>query len=80
MKKSAKLVINLPNFERVKEADFVCQDCVKAKFVRKVAWSTIPDPELALDRLEGDILTIKPLPYNKKPVRLFLVNRKSRFR
>ena len=33
-----------------------------------------------LNIIKGDILKIKPIPYNKKPYSLFLMDKKSRFR
>ncbi|KAK2068456.1 hypothetical protein P8C59_003092 [Phyllachora maydis] len=48
----------LPNFDKIKEADFHCS---------------------SYDR-EGDTVKIRPRPYNRNPIVLLLVDRKSRYR
>ncbi|KAK2069297.1 hypothetical protein P8C59_003889 [Phyllachora maydis] len=48
----------LPNFDKIKEADFHCSSY----------------------SIEGDTVKIRPRPYNRNPIVLLLVNRKSRYR
>jgi histone deacetylase 1/2 len=48
--------------------------------VRVSPKAPIPNPLEVLDRLEGDTFKIDPVPYNKCPIGLLLIDRKSRFR
>ncbi|KAK2072218.1 hypothetical protein P8C59_006589 [Phyllachora maydis] len=48
----------LPNFDKIKEADFHCSSY----------------------SIEGDTVKIRPRPYNRNPIVLLLVDRKSRYR
>ncbi|KAK2066316.1 hypothetical protein P8C59_000145 [Phyllachora maydis] len=70
----------LPNFDKIKEADFHCSSCDRGKAVRRVSKALIPDPPSVLDLIEGDTVKIKPRPYNRNPIVLLLVDRKSRYR
>ncbi|KAK2071853.1 hypothetical protein P8C59_006243 [Phyllachora maydis] len=70
----------LPNFDKIKEADFHCSSCDRGKAVRRVSKALIPDPPRVLDSIEGDTIKIRPRPYNRNPIVLLLVNRKSRYR
>ncbi|KAK2075474.1 hypothetical protein P8C59_009600 [Phyllachora maydis] len=58
LKKTSSITKGLPNFDKIKEADFHCSSC---------------------DR-EGDTVKIRPRPYNRNPIVLLLVDRKSRYR
>ncbi|KAK2068835.1 hypothetical protein P8C59_003451 [Phyllachora maydis] len=58
LKKTSSITKGLPNFDKIKEADFHCS---------------------SYDR-EGDTVKIRPRPYNRNPIVLLLVNRKSRYR
>ncbi|KAK2067931.1 hypothetical protein P8C59_001630 [Phyllachora maydis] len=58
LKKTSSINKGLPNFDKLKEADFHCSSC---------------------DR-EGDTVKIRPRPYNRNPIVLLLVDRKSRYR
>jgi len=80
LKKTAKITEALPDFTAIKSRDFYCQACIRAKATRVPSKDPIPDPPRALDRLEGDTFKIKPTPYNRKPVCLLLVDRKTRYR
>ncbi|KAK2068005.1 hypothetical protein P8C59_002679 [Phyllachora maydis] len=51
----------LPNFDKIKEADFHCSSYDR-------------------DSIEGDTIKIRPRPYNRNPIVLLLVDRKSRYR
>ena len=64
----------------VKEANFTYEVYNKAKFVRRPTKRPIEDPPNVLDVIEGDTVEIKPVPYNKRPTVLLLVDRKSRLR
>ncbi|KAK2068610.1 hypothetical protein P8C59_003242 [Phyllachora maydis] len=66
----------LPNFDKIKEADFHCSSYDRGQAVRRVSKALIPDPPRVLDSIEGDTVKIRPRPYNRNPVVLLLVNRK----
>jgi len=80
LKKTAKITQGVPNFNSISEGDFLCLACNKAKAVRRLNHRPIDNPEGILDSLEGNTFSIKPIPYNKYPIRLLIVDRKSRFR
>ncbi|KAK2068178.1 hypothetical protein P8C59_002835 [Phyllachora maydis] len=61
LKKTSSITKGLPNFDKIKEADFHCSSCNR-------------------DSIEGDTVKIRPRPYNRNPIVLLLVNRKSRYR
>jgi hypothetical protein len=48
--------------------------------VRRLPYQPIPDPLAILDRIEGDTFKIAPTLYNKRPIGLFFIDRKSRYR
>ncbi|KAK2072171.1 hypothetical protein P8C59_006542 [Phyllachora maydis] len=70
----------LPNFDKIKEADFHSSSCDRGKAVRRVSKALIPNLPRVLDSIEGDTVKIRPRPYNRNPIVLLLVNRKSRYR
>ncbi|KAK2067988.1 hypothetical protein P8C59_001687 [Phyllachora maydis] len=70
----------LPNFDKIKEADFHCSSYDQGKAVRRVSKALIPDLPRVLDSIEGDTVKIRPRPYNRNPIVLLLVDRKSRYR
>ncbi|KAK2068626.1 hypothetical protein P8C59_003258 [Phyllachora maydis] len=78
----AKLYITkgLPNFDKIKEADFHCSSYNRGKAVRRVSKALIPDLPRVLDLIEGDTVKIRPRPYNRNPIVLLLVDCKSRYR
>ncbi|KAK2069249.1 hypothetical protein P8C59_003846 [Phyllachora maydis] len=78
LKKTSSITKGLPNFDKIKEADFHCSSCDRGKVVRRVSKALIPDPPRVLDLIEGDTVKIRPRPYNRNPIVLLLVNRKSR--
>ncbi|KAK2072674.1 hypothetical protein P8C59_007012 [Phyllachora maydis] len=80
LKKTSSITKGLPNFDKIKEADFHCSSCNRGKAVRRVNKALIPDPPRVLDSIEGDTVKIRPRPYNRNPIVLLLVNRKSRYR
>ncbi|KAK2074245.1 hypothetical protein P8C59_008466 [Phyllachora maydis] len=80
LKKTSSITKGLPNFDKIKEADFHCSSCDRGKAVRRVSKALIPDPPRVLDLIEGDTVKIRPRPYNRNPIVLLLVNRKSRYR
>jgi hypothetical protein len=53
--------------------------CDRAKAVHRLNHKPINNPEGILDSLKGDTFSIKPMPYNKCPIGLLIVDRKSRF-
>ncbi len=70
----------MPNLDVVKKEDFVCLTYNRSKTVRKFNLKAFLDPLKILDTLEGDTFKIKPKPYNKQPIKLFIIDRKSQFR
>ncbi|KAK2074903.1 hypothetical protein P8C59_009073 [Phyllachora maydis] len=80
LKKTSGITKGLPNFNKIKEADFHCSSYNRGKAVRRVSKALIPDPPRVLDLIEGDTVKIRPRPYNRNPIVLLLVNRKSRYR
>ncbi|KAK2068831.1 hypothetical protein P8C59_003447 [Phyllachora maydis] len=58
LKKTSSITKGLPNFDKIKEADFHCSSY----------------------SIEGDTVKIRPRPYNRNPLVLLLVDRKSRYR
>ncbi|KAK2070348.1 hypothetical protein P8C59_004849 [Phyllachora maydis] len=80
LKKTSSITKGLPNFDKIKEADFHCSSCDRGKAVRRVSKALIPDPPRVLDLIEGDTVKIRPRPYNRNPIVLLLVDRKSRYR
>ncbi|KAK2074256.1 hypothetical protein P8C59_008477 [Phyllachora maydis] len=80
LKKTSSITKGLPNFDKIKEADFHCSSYDQGKVVRRVSKALIPDLPRVLDLIEGDTVKIRPRPYNRNPIVLLLVNRKSRYR
>ncbi|KAK2066260.1 hypothetical protein P8C59_000091 [Phyllachora maydis] len=80
LKKTSSITKGLPNFDKIKEADFHYSSYDRGKAVRRVSKALIPDPPRVLDSIEGDTVKIRPRPYNRNPIVLLLVNRKSRYR
>ncbi|KAK2071795.1 hypothetical protein P8C59_006190 [Phyllachora maydis] len=80
LKKTSSITKGLPNFDKIKEADFHCSSCDRGKAVRRVSKALIPNPPRVLDLIEGDTVKIRPRPYNRNPIVLLLVNCKSRYR
>ncbi|KAK2066280.1 hypothetical protein P8C59_000111 [Phyllachora maydis] len=77
LKKTSSITKGLPNFNKIKEADFHCSSYDRGKAVRRVSKALIPDPPRVLDLIEGDTVKIRPRPYNRNPIVLLLVNRKT---
>ena len=80
LKKTARITNGIPNFNSIKESDFTCLACDRGKAIRRLNSKPIDDPPAALDSLEADTFAIKPMPYNKAPIGLFIIDRKSRHR
>ncbi|KAK2074723.1 hypothetical protein P8C59_008907 [Phyllachora maydis] len=80
LKKTSSITKGLPNFDKIKEADFHCSSYNRGKAVRRVSKALIPNPPRVLDSIEGDTVKIRPRPYNRNPIVLLLVDRKSRYR
>ncbi|KAK2074169.1 hypothetical protein P8C59_008396 [Phyllachora maydis] len=78
LKKTSSITKGLPNFDKIKEADFHCSSCDRGKAVRRVSKALIPDPPRVLDSIEGDTVKIRPRPYNRNPIVLLLVDRKTK--
>ncbi len=80
LKKTVKITSGMPNLNIVKEEDFVCLACDRSKVVRKLNLKALLNLLKILNTLKRDTFKIKPKPYNKQPVELFIINYKSRFR
>ncbi|KAK2068693.1 hypothetical protein P8C59_003321 [Phyllachora maydis] len=80
LKKTPSITKGLPHFDKMKEADFHCSSYDRGKAVRRVSKALIPDLPSVLDSIEGDTVKMRPRPYNRNPIVLLLVNRKSRYR
>ncbi|KAK2075429.1 hypothetical protein P8C59_009558 [Phyllachora maydis] len=80
LKKTSSITKGLPNFDKIKEADFHCSSYDRGKAVRRVSKALIPDLSRVLDSIEGNTVKIRPRLYNRNPIVLLLVNRKSRYR
>ncbi|KAK2070885.1 hypothetical protein P8C59_005347 [Phyllachora maydis] len=76
LKKTSSITKGLPNFDKIKEADFYCSSYDRGKAVRRVSKALIPGLPRVLDLIEGDTVKIRPSPYNRNPIVLLLVNRK----
>jgi len=70
----------MPNLDAVKEEDFIYLTYDRSKAVRKLNLKALPDPLKILNTLKENTFKIKPKPYNKRPIRLFIINRKSQFK
>ncbi len=70
----------MPNLDIVKEEDFVYLAYNGSKTVKRLNLKTLPNPLKILDTLKKNTFKIKPKPYNKQPVGLFIINRKSQFK
>ncbi|KAK2068647.1 hypothetical protein P8C59_003277 [Phyllachora maydis] len=80
LKKTSSITKGLPNFDKIKEADFHCSSYDRVKAVRRVSKALIPDPPRVLDSIEGDTVKIRPRPYDRNPIVLLLIDCKSRYR
>ncbi len=78
-KKTAKITNGISNLNVVKEEDFVYLACDRSKTVRRLNLKALPNLLKILDILKEDTFKVKPRPYNKQPVRLFIINYKSQF-
>ena len=76
----AKIASGISNFDSIKESDFTCLTCDKAKAIWRLNILIIENLIKVLDVLEGDIFIVKPTFYNKCLVRLFIIDRKTRYR
>ena len=68
------------NLNVVKKEDFVYLAYDRSKAVRRFNLKIFLDSLKILDTLEEDIFKIKPRPYNKRLIRLFIIHCKLRFK
>ncbi len=80
LKKTVKITSGMPNLDVVKEKDFVYLVCNRNKVVKKPNLKALLDLLKILDTLERDTFKIKLKPYNKRPIRLFIIDCKSQFK
>ncbi|KAK2072697.1 hypothetical protein P8C59_007035 [Phyllachora maydis] len=78
LKKTSSITKGLSNLDKIKEADFHYSSCDQGKAVRRVSKALIPDLPRVLDSIEGDTVKIRPRPYNRNPIVLLLVDRKTK--
>ncbi len=70
----------MPNLDVIKEEDFVYLIYNRSKTVRKPNLKALLNPPKILNTLKKDTFKIKPKLYNKRPIELFIIDRKSQFR
>jgi len=80
LKKTAKIISGIPNLNVVKEENFVYLAYDRSKAVRRFNLRALLNLLKILNTLKKDTFKVKPKPYNKRPIRLFIINRKSRFK
>ncbi len=68
----------MPKLNTIKKEDFVCLTYNRSKAVKKTNLEALPNLPKILDTLKRDTFKIKPKPYNKQPIGLFIIDRKSR--
>jgi len=68
------------NLDVVKEENLVCLTYNRSKIVKKPNLKAFPDLLKILDILKGDTFKIKLKLYNKRPIGLFIIDRKLRFK
>ena len=79
-KKTVKITSGILNLNVVKEENFICLIYNRSKAVRRPNLKAFLNSLKILNILEEDIFKIKPRPYNKRPIRLFIINCKSQFK
>ena len=79
-KKTVKITSGIPNLNVVKEEDFVCLTYDRSKAIRRPNLRALLNLLRILNTLKGDTFKIKFRSYNKRPVGLFIIDRKSRFK
>ena len=67
----------MPNLNDVKEKDFVYLMYNWSKAVKKLILKVLLDLLKILDILKRNIFKIKSKPYNKRLIKLFIIDRKS---
>ena len=70
----------MPNLNAVKEEKFDCFACNYSKAVKRPSKKPILDLPAVLESLKGNTFKIKPMPYNKRLIRLAIINRKLRYK
>ena len=70
----------MPNLNGIKKEDFIYLAYNRSKAVKKPNLKALPNPLKILDTLKGDTFKVKPKPYNKRPIELFIIDRKSQFK
>jgi len=80
LKKTTKITSGIPNLNIIKKEDFVYLAYNRSKTIRKLNLKVLPNPLKILNTLKRDTFKIKPKSYNKRPIKLFIIDRKSRFK
>ncbi len=80
LKKTTKITSDISNLDVIKEEDFVYLTYDRSKVIRRLNLRVFLDLLKILNTLKRDIFKIKPRLYNKRPVKLFIIDCKSRFK
>jgi len=80
LKKTVKIINSMLNLNTVKKKDFVYLAYNRSKTVKKPNLRALSNFLKILKILKGNTFKVKPKPYNKRPIRLFIIDRKSQFR
>ncbi len=67
----------MPNLNVIKEEDFICLAYNRNKAVRRPNLKVLLNPLKILNTLKENIFKVKPRLYNKRSIKLFIINRKS---
>ncbi len=79
-KKTVKITSGISNLDIVKEKDFVYLVYNRNKTIKKPNLKALLNPSKILNTLKKDTFKIKPKPYNKQLIKLFIINCKSQFK
>jgi len=79
-KKTVKIISGIPNLDVVKEEDFIYLMYDRSKAVKKLNLKALPDLLKILDTLEENTFKVKPKLYNKRLIKLFIIDCKSQFK
>ncbi len=80
LKKTVKITNGMPNLDVIKKKDFVYLVYDRSKAVRKPNLKAFSNLLKILNTLEKDIFKIKPKSYNKRFIKLFIIDCKSQFK
>src|SRR6266699_5202774 len=73
-KKTVKIINNISNLNVVKEKDFVCLTYDRSKTVKKLNLKVLLNLLKILDILKKNTFKVKPKLYNKRPIKLLIID------